>query len=117
VVLWGSGTPRREFLYSDDLAAAIIQLLNQNAPPNLVNIGAGEDIPIRELAKLIAGVIGYQGEIVQDLNKPDGTPSKLMDSSIIRSLNWEPETTLSEGLKAEYENFQSQMNSGRIRTH
>ncbi|MFK5924149.1 MAG: GDP-L-fucose synthase [Verrucomicrobiota bacterium] len=105
VTLWGSGTPRREFLHSDDLAAAILQLLNLDDPPNLVNIGASQDLPIRELAELIAEVIGYQGTLVQDPGKPDGTPAKLMDSSLIRSLGWKPNITLLEGLQSTCQNF------------
>lgn len=105
VILWGSGTPRREFLHCDDLAIAILQLLELNTPPDLVNIGASRDLPIRELAELIAEVIGYQGEIVQDLDKPDGTPAKLMDSSIINSLGWHPTIPLREGLSSVYRDF------------
>ncbi len=105
VTLWGSGTPRREFLHCDDLATAILQLLNLDNPPNLVNIGAGEDLPIRELAELIAKITDYQGEIIQDPSKPDGTPAKLMDSSLIRSLNWKPNIPLLDGLQSTYQNF------------
>ncbi|MCF6311175.1 MAG: GDP-L-fucose synthase [Verrucomicrobiales bacterium] len=107
VTLWGSGKPRREFLHSDDLSSAILQLLELDNPPDLVNIGAGQDLSIRELAELIAEIVGYQGEIVQDLSKPDGTPAKLMDSSIITTLGWHPTLPLREGLSSVYRDYQS----------
>lgn len=116
VTLWGTGTPRREFLHTDDLASAIFCLLELDDPPDLVNIGAGEDIPIRSLAELIADVIGYQGEIVQDPSKPDGAPAKLMDSSIMQSLGWQPETKLKEGLGDVYQDFLKHVNSETLRS-
>jgi len=116
VAIWGSGTPRREFLHTDDIATAILHLLDLNDPPELVNIGVGKDIAIRELAELIAEIVDYQGEIIQDLSKPDGTPSKLMDSGIINSLGWTPEMPLDRGLISVYEEFQFQLESGTIRS-
>lgn len=105
VRIWGSGTPRREFLYADDLARACIFLLNIEDPPDLVNIGSGCDVTISELAELVARAVGFQGCIENDLSKPDGTPRKLMDSSKIYDLGWQPETTLEKGLKLAYEDY------------
>jgi len=105
VSIWGTGTPLREFLYADDLAQACLHLLNEVEPPSLVNIGAGEDVTIRDLAGLVAETVGFQGRIETDPSKPDGAPSKLMDSALIRSLGWAPATTLGEGLERAYEDF------------
>ncbi|NOX99366.1 MAG: GDP-L-fucose synthase [Verrucomicrobia bacterium] len=105
VALWGSGTPRREFLHSDDLASAVLHLLDLDNPPDLINIGGGEDLPIRELAELIADIVAFNGEIIHDLDKPDGTPAKLMDSSIMHSLGWKPHINLREGLTAVYQDY------------
>lgn len=99
VKIWGTGTPLREFLHVNDLASASAHLLGLDDPPNLVNIGSGEEISTGELAKLIAEVVGYEGEIENDLSKPDGTPRKLMDSSILRSTGWRPEFSLENGLR------------------
>ncbi|MEX2605880.1 MAG: GDP-L-fucose synthase [Kiritimatiellia bacterium] len=98
VVLWGTGTPRREFLYVDDLADGILHVLSQDNPPDIVNIGCGEDIQIRELAELVKNAVGYTGEIQSDPSMPDGTPRKWMDSSRIRAMGWKPAHTLEEGL-------------------
>lgn len=105
VTMWGSGTPLREFLFADDLAAACLHLLTLEDPPSLVNVGAGTDLPIRELAELVAATVGYEGKIVNDATKPDGTPRKLMDSSLIASLGWKATTKLAEGLKVAYGDF------------
>lgn len=115
VILWGSGTPRREFLHTGDLASAILCLLKVEDPPDLINIGAGKDLPIRELAELIADIVEYRGKIVQDPDKPDGTPSKLMDSSNMQSLGWKPEINLREGLKSVYEDFMNSSLSDELR--
>src|SRR6056297_1893964 len=88
VTIWGSGTPLREFLFADDLAEGCLHLLNLEDPPSLVNIGAGSDLSILDLAKTIAATVGFEGEIKNDPTKPDGTPRKLMDSSLINSLGW-----------------------------
>jgi GDP-L-fucose synthase len=116
VVLWGTGTPRREFLYSDDLAHACLFLMNLNqqafdslaadevAPP-LINIGSGQDRTIRELAELVAKTVGFEGRLTFDASKPDGTPRKLLDSSRLSSLGWAPKTTLHEGLRLAYHDF------------
>ena len=109
VTVWGTGAPLREFLYSDDFADACVLLMNLNdetfdslitesAPP-LINIGYGSDLSIRELAETIAKVLGYQGRLVFDASKPDGTPRKLMDSSRMRALGWEPKVHLEEGIQ------------------
>lgn len=98
VVLWGTGTPRREFLHVDDLAAACLLLLEKYDEPEPVNVGTGEDLTIRELAEIVADVVGFTGDIVQDTTKPDGTPRKLLDVSRLRALGWEPQISLREGV-------------------
>ena len=105
VSIWGTGTPRREFLFADDLAQACLHLLKMEDPPSLVNIGAGSDVTIQELATLVAKTVSFEGSIGNDLTKPDGTPGKLMDSSLIRNLGWVPATKLGEGLAHAYEDF------------
>lgn len=107
VTLWGTGTPRREFLHVEDLADGILYVLNLEDPPNIVNIGYGEDISIRELADLIKDAVGYQGEIILDPSMPDGTPRKLMDNARIRALGWEPKISLKEGLTRTVREFES----------
>ena len=98
VVLWGTGTPRREFLHVNDLAAACLLLLEEYDEPGPVNVGTGEDLTIRELAEIVADAVGYTGHIVQDTTKPDGTPRKLLDVSRLKSLGWEPRIPLREGI-------------------
>jgi len=105
VTIWGTGTPRREFLFADDLAEACMHLLELENPPSLVNVGAGDDVTIRELAEVVARVVGYKGEILNDPSKPDGTPRKLMDSSRIAALGWKAKTNLPEGLGLAYADF------------
>lgn len=105
VVIWGSGTPRREFLFADDLAEACLHLLVLPDPPSLVNVGAGEDVTIRELAGLVAATVGFEGAIRNDPSKPDGTPRKLMDSALIASLGWKATTALEDGLRVAYDDF------------
>ncbi|WP_068426666.1 GDP-L-fucose synthase family protein [Piscicoccus intestinalis] len=102
VVLWGSGTPRREFLHVDDLAAACLLLLEKYDDPAPINVGTGEDLTIRELAQIVADVVGFTGEIVQDTSKPDGTPRKLLDVSRLRALGWEPTIELRDGIASTY---------------
>ena len=99
VTIWGSGTPKREFLHVDDLADACFFLLQHYDEAGIVNIGWGEDITIKELAELIATTVEYQGTLVFDSTKPDGTPRKLLDTSKINKLGWEPTITLAEGIK------------------
>jgi len=98
VLVWGTGTPRREFLHADDLADACVFLLKNYDSPDLINIGSGEDTTIRELAELVCEVLGYDGTLVFDPTKPDGTPRKLMDSSKLFSLGWKPKIPLREGI-------------------
>lgn len=116
VVLWGSGTPKREFLFVDDLAGALVFLATLDeqrydalvAPSQcpLINVGTGEDLTIRALAETIAEVVGYQGKFVQDTSKPDGTMRKVMDVSKIRALGWEPAVALREGVALAYQDFE-----------
>jgi len=105
VEIWGTGTPRREFLYVDDLADACVHLMKTYSQEGLVNIGVGEDLTIRELAGAVATAVGYSGEMVFDTAKPDGTPRKLLDVSRLHRLGWKARTPLSEGLKASYADF------------
>jgi GDP-L-fucose synthase len=102
VVLWGTGTPRREFLHVDDLADACLFLLENYDDPQTINVGVGEDVTIRELAELVARVVGYTGAIGNDLSKPDGTPRKLLDVSRLRALGWKPATDLERGVASTY---------------
>jgi GDP-L-fucose synthase len=105
VTLWGTGTPRREFLHADDLADACFHLMQHYDEPGLVNIGTGEDIPIGELALLIRDIVGYTGEVVHDLSKPDGTPRKLMDVSKLHGLGWKHRIGLEEGIRMVYAEY------------
>ncbi|GAA0606226.1 GDP-L-fucose synthase [Kribbella sandramycini] len=102
VVLWGTGTPRREFLHVDDLADACLHLLEHYDAPEPINVGVGEDVTIQELAALVAEVVGYEGALSNDLSKPDGTPRKLLDVSRLGELGWKPSITLAEGVAATY---------------
>ena len=102
VTIWGTGTPKREFLYVDDLADACFYLMQTYNEPGLVNIGVGEDVSILELAELVVKVVGYEGEIVSDLTKPDGTPRKLMDVSKLNAQGWKAKITLEEGITSVY---------------
>lgn len=104
-VLWGSGTPLREFLYVDDLAEALIMLLECYDKPELINVGSGQEVSIAEVAEKIAEAVGYEGKIRLDPSKPDGTPRKLMDNSRINALGWRPGTTLEQGLSKAYADF------------
>ncbi|MEW5766351.1 MAG: GDP-L-fucose synthase [bacterium] len=103
VVIWGTGQPKREFLYVDDFAEACIFLMNEYNSCEIINVGSGEDISIAELANLIKQVVGFEGSIVYDQTKPDGMPKKLLDVSKIRSLGWKAKTSLEEGTKATYD--------------
>ncbi len=105
VVIWGSGTPLREFLYSEDLARAVIHLLENYDSDDIINVGSGQEVSIRELAETISDVVGYEGELVFDSTKPDGTPRKLLDNSRIEALGWSPRVSLREGLEKAYEWF------------
>lgn len=124
VTVWGTGSPRREFLYSDDMADACVFLMNLpddrytsllgsdesvsgRFEPPLVNVGVGEDVTIRELAELVGGVVGFRGDLAFDATKPDGTPRKLMDVSRLHAIGWKASTGLAEGLAQAYRDFQA----------
>ncbi len=107
VTLWGTGKPRREFLHVDDLAEACIYLMHNYHEEGLVNIGTGEDIEIGELARMVSRIVGYEGEIVHDLSKPDGTPRKLMDVSKLHGFGWTHAIDLESGIKSVYEEYKS----------
>ena len=105
LVVWGTGTPRREFLYVDDCASACLFLLEKYDSPEIINVGCGEDISIHELAELICDVVGFDGELSWDKTKPDGTPRKLLDLSKLRGLGWTPTIPLRDGIAKTYEWF------------
>jgi GDP-L-fucose synthase len=105
VVVWGTGTPRREFLYVDDLADACVHLMKNYSGRELVNIGTGEDITIAEFARVVAGVVGYTGAISYDSSRPDGTPQKLLDVSRLAKLGWRARTSLEDGIRLAYQAY------------
>lgn len=105
VTIWGSGMPKREFLYSDDLADACLFLMEKYNEKGIVNIGCGEDITIKELAEAVKEVTGFNGELIFDTTRPDGTPRKLLDVSKIHALGWQHKTALKDGLKVAYQDF------------
>ena len=105
VVLWGSGTPMREFLYVEDLARAVLFSIENELDEHLYNVGTGKDLTIKELAALIQRIIGFKGKIVWDNSKPDGTPRKVMDNSKLMNLGWKPNITLNEGLLLTYSSY------------
>ncbi len=111
VVVWGTGSPLREFLFADDLADACFMLMQNYNEPGIINIGSGTDLSIKELAFLIKDVIDFKGNIIFDTTKPDGTPRKLMDNSKLKSLGWSPKTNLREGIEKSYHDFLSKANS------
>ena len=111
VTLWGSGTPMREFLFVDDMAAAVVFALENKLPDYLYNIGTGVDLTIKELAETIQKITGHQGEIIWDSTKPDGTPRKLMDVSKMHELGWKHEVDLEEGIQATYDWFLENVNA------
>jgi GDP-L-fucose synthase len=105
IVVWGTGTPRREFLHSDDLAGAVEFLLEHYDSPEIINVGCGQDETIRELAELVCDVVGFSGTLEFDKTKPDGTPRKLLDLTRLTKLGWQPKISLREGIKSTYEWF------------
>lgn len=115
VTIWGTGTPRREFLHVDDLATACLHLLGLENPPDWVNVGVGEDISILDLAKQVAEVTGFSGTILTDPSKPDGTPRKLLDISLIKGTGWSPTIALAEGLAGAYRDFLASLQTGQAR--
>lgn len=115
VVAWGTGSPRREFLYVDDLADACNFLLKSENPPDWINVGTGVDVTIRELTELVAKCTGYSGKIVWDSSKPDGTPRKLMDVTRMTQLGWKAKVSLVDGIEKTYANYLQEIKSSQIR--
>lgn len=115
VTIWGSGTPRREFLHVDDLAEACFHLLGHDNPPDWVNLGVGEDLTILNLAKTIAKTVGFEGEIKTDPSKPDGTPRKLLDVSLLNETGWTAKIAFEDGLKGAYQDFLATLEEGTAR--
>jgi GDP-L-fucose synthase len=115
VTIWGTGTPRREFLHADDAAAGIVHLLQLEDPPDWVNLGCGEDISIGELAALVSRTVGFEGKLTFDTSKPDGTPRKLTDISKIRASGWTPDIPIEDGVPLAYRSFLAEMAEGRLR--
>jgi GDP-L-fucose synthase len=105
LVVWGSGKPLREFLHVDDMADACVFLMEKGVSDGLINIGAGSDLTIRDLAALIMDVVGFKGTITFDASKPDGTPRKLMDSGKLNALGWQAKIALREGIASAYQDF------------
>jgi GDP-L-fucose synthase len=112
VTIWGSGEPKREFLHVDDLAEACVFLMDHFDEAGLVNVGTGTDLSILDLAKLVARIVGFTGSIQKDITKPDGTPRKLMDVSKINALGWKARTTLEEGIRSVYGEYQKKLTVG-----
>lgn len=115
VTVWGTGTPMREFLHVDDLAEACWYLIDKNLPGELINVGTGEEISIRNFANLIAEIVGYKGEIIFDSTKPDGTPRKLLDVSKIQAIGWKHKITLEDGIRGTYDWYKNSKLEGSLR--
>ena len=116
VTIWGTGSPRREFLYVDDLADALLHLITLDDPPDWVNVGTGVDQTIRELATMVAQTVGYTGEIRTDPSKPDGTPVKCTDVTRLHQTGWRHQTSLPEGLQTTYRHYQSEIAADNLRS-
>lgn len=114
VTVWGTGTPKREFLYADDLAEACIHLMKVYNSSDIVNIGTGEDLTIKDLAASIAEALKYEGDLIFDVSKPDGTPRKLLDVSRIKNTGWQSKTGLSEGILLAYQDYLKQINESKM---
>lgn len=114
VIVWGTGTPRREFLHVDDLASAAVFLMERYEKPEILNVGVGEDVTIAELAQLIARCIGYEGRLVFDTSKPDGTPRKLLDVTRLHQLGWRHSISLENGIRSTYQWFVDHVNSAAL---
>ena len=114
VTVWGTGTPRREFLHVDDLADAVVYLLQNYDDESIINIGWGQDVTIRELAQTVVSVIGYKGRLVFDATKPDGTPRKLLDVSRLTALGWQPRVSLRQGIEQTYAWFKEHFADARL---
>jgi len=106
VTVWGTGTPKREFLHVDDLADACVFLMQEYLADQTINIGSGQEVSIKELALMVGQIVGYKGKIVFDSTKPDGTPRKLLDTSKVKALGWKPKVGLKEGIRKTYQDFQ-----------
>jgi GDP-L-fucose synthase len=117
LTIWGSGTPRREFLHVDDCADALVRILRAYSQDEHINVGSGEDLPIMELARLVCEVVGFQGEIVCDRSKPDGTMRKLMSGAKLKALGWQPRIGLRDGLAGAYETFLAESEASRAAGH
>ena len=115
VTIWGSGTPRREFLHVEDLAEACFHLLDHQDPPDWVNLGVGQDVTILELAQLVAKTVGFEGEIETDPSKPDGTPRKLLDVSMLNETGWSAKIPFADGLAGAYQDFLATLDQGTTR--
>jgi len=115
VTIWGTGTPRREFMHVDDLADALAHLINVGDPPDWVNVGTGVDVSILELAHLVAQTVGYEGKIVTDPSRPDGTPRKLTDVSLLASTGWRAKIGLTAGVASTYKSFVAERAAGSMR--
>jgi GDP-L-fucose synthase len=114
VVIWGTGTPRREFLHVDDLASAAVFLMQHYDEPGIVNVGTGDDVTIAELADMVSRITGYEGQLVYDRSKPDGTPRKLLDVSRLQALGWRHSIPLEEGIRSTYKWFLDNVESARL---
>jgi GDP-L-fucose synthase len=113
VTVWGTGAPRREFLFVDDLADALCFLMERYESPEIINVGWGEDVTIAELAALVADVVGFRGALVFDRSKPDGTPRKLLDVGKITAIGWKPSTRLRDGIRKTYDWYLANANHAR----
>jgi GDP-L-fucose synthase len=116
VIAWGTGSPRREFLHVDDLADAVAFLLRLDNPPDWINVGTGTDVTIKELTETVAEVTGFTGRIVWDSSKPDGTPRKLMDVSLLANLGWRAKVALRDGVQKTYASFLAEKAAGTLRS-
>jgi GDP-L-fucose synthase len=116
VTIWGTGRPLREFLHVDDLASAVLHVAALNNPPDVINIGSGDEVSIWDLARMIADVVGFTGDILTDATHPDGTPRKLADSSLLRSTGWRPQIPLRQGLERTYQTFLEEREFGLMRS-
>ena len=116
VTIWGTGKPRREFLHVDDLAHAALHLLDLENPPDWINVGTGQDISIREAAQQVAEIVGFSGQLIYDDSKPDGTPIKCTDISLLRRTGWEPQIGLDEGIRRTYQDFLSEVAAETLRS-
>ena len=116
VTIWGTGRPLREFMHVDDLAAAVLHAATIDNPPDWMNVGSGEEISIIDLAKTIAQIVGYRGDIITDISKPDGVKQKLIDSSCMRNTGWSPKISLIDGITATYASYLKELECGELKS-